>query len=130
MTAARLREAIIDAGVDQSELARRIGVTPGTINQIATGATQRSRYLPDIARELGVSLEWLKGETDERQTVPSMGKVVVLDSETREILRLLEKMSPADKRAIVQVARSMAKIPAKSDKLHDSQRGYRQKGER
>jgi hypothetical protein len=71
----------------------------------------------------------LTGETDDPAASAPMSNVLVLDSETREILRLLEKVSPADKRALVQVARSMAKNPTRSERLHDSKRGYRHKGE-
>lgn len=61
----RLRSAMTDAGLDQSTLARRVGCTPAAINQILTGRTNISKYLPDIARELDVSVDWLRGQTDE-----------------------------------------------------------------
>jgi phage repressor protein C with HTH and peptisase S24 domain len=51
-----------EAGLDQSALARAAGCTPGAINQIVGGHVQRSRFLPEIAEALGVSLRWLKGE--------------------------------------------------------------------
>lgn len=57
----RLKAAMLEAGLDQSALARAVNVTPGAINQIVTGRTRDSRKLPDIARELGVSVDWLKG---------------------------------------------------------------------
>lgn len=58
----RLRQAMEDAGMDQSALARAAGCTPGAINQIAMGNVRRSRYLPEIADTLRVSLRWLRGE--------------------------------------------------------------------
>lgn len=60
----RLKRAMSDAGVDQPALAELVGCTQGAISQILLGNTQRSRYLPDIADALKVSLRWLKGETD------------------------------------------------------------------
>lgn len=63
---ARLQEAMDDAGIDQPELARRIGCTQGAISQIVLGKTQRSRFLPDIAEQLGVSLHWLRGTSQDR----------------------------------------------------------------
>lgn len=51
-----------DRGMSQNRLAREIGVTQGAIGQIVNGTTSRSKYLPDIARALGVSLDWLLGE--------------------------------------------------------------------
>lgn len=63
--AERLREAMASAHIDQPALAARVGVTSGAINQIATGRTAKSKYLPEIAKELGVSLDWLTGKSDE-----------------------------------------------------------------
>jgi transcriptional regulator with XRE-family HTH domain len=53
------------ADMDQSELARQIGCTPGAISQILSGQTRRSKFLPEIAIVLGVSINWLLGEADE-----------------------------------------------------------------
>lgn len=58
----RVREAMERASHDQSSLARAIGVTPGTIHQVLSGKIKRSRFIPDIAEALGVSLRWLRGE--------------------------------------------------------------------
>lgn len=61
----RMRDAMRAAKLSQSELARRIGVVQGTIAQILSGDTARSKYLPDIAEQLRVSVRWLKGESDD-----------------------------------------------------------------
>lgn len=47
--------------MSQNRLAQEIGVTQGAIQQIVNGKTVRSKYMPDIARVLGVSLDWLEG---------------------------------------------------------------------
>jgi transcriptional regulator with XRE-family HTH domain len=57
----RLEQAMEDADMDQSALARAVGCTPGAINQIVLGNTRKSRLLPDIARALGVTFDWLTG---------------------------------------------------------------------
>ena len=62
----RLQEAMDDAGLDQPALAEKAGCTQGAISQILLGNTKRSRYLPEIASALGVSLQWLRGESDNR----------------------------------------------------------------
>jgi phage repressor protein C with HTH and peptisase S24 domain len=67
----RVRLAMAKADVDQAELAEGVGCTQSAISQILVGTTQRSRFLPDIAQYLGVSLKWLKGETDD----PEEGRV-------------------------------------------------------
>lgn len=61
----RLVHAMAEAEVDQTMLANRVGVTPGAINQLANGRTAKSRFLPEIARELGVSVDWLTGKSDD-----------------------------------------------------------------
>jgi transcriptional regulator with XRE-family HTH domain len=63
----RLQQAMDDRGHNQSSLSRAIGVTQGAIQQIMDGTTKRSKYLPDIAEELGVSFRWLTGDSDERE---------------------------------------------------------------
>jgi len=70
-TAERLRQAMADVGLDQSAIARHIGVTQGAISLILLGKTTRSRYLPEIAQLLGVSLAWLRGEDVSRQPTAS-----------------------------------------------------------
>jgi transcriptional regulator with XRE-family HTH domain len=65
----RLREAMREAGLDQTALAERIGCSQGAISQILVGRTRQSRLLPDIARALDVSVEWLLDRTDDRRAV-------------------------------------------------------------
>ena len=68
----RLRQAMQEAGFGQSELARAAGCTPGAINQILQGNVRRSRFLPEIAEALGVSLRWLNGQNvPDRLSAPS-----------------------------------------------------------
>jgi len=57
----RLRQARIDAGLNQSQLARKAGVTPSAISQIESGASKRpsSDNLLPLAKALGVTPEWL-----------------------------------------------------------------------
>ena len=57
----RLLEAMYKRGLSQSDLARAIGVTQGTINQLISGRTAKTRYAGEIARALQVSVDWLNG---------------------------------------------------------------------
>lgn len=69
--AERLQEALDAKGWSQGKLARAVGVTQGAISQILLGKTHRSKFLPEIAEELGVSMRWLAGEDVSRDpTVP------------------------------------------------------------
>lgn len=82
----RLAIAMADAGLDQSQLARAVGCTPGAINQIVNGLSRRSKFRPEIAETLGVSLRWLIGEDVPRdpltppppRVVPSIAPQVVM----------------------------------------------------
>lgn len=51
--------------ISQPELARLVGVSQQSIDQLEKGDVQRPRYLPDLAVALSVSMAWLKGETDD-----------------------------------------------------------------
>lgn len=58
--AERLKSAREAAGLTQPELAKRAGVSPGTIGNIESGARQRPRELLAIAREVKVNPHWLE----------------------------------------------------------------------
>jgi transcriptional regulator with XRE-family HTH domain len=68
----RVREAMSRRGWEQKHLAAAVGCTQGTISQILLGHTQRTRYLPDIAGALGVSMDWLRGATEDEQGTTDM----------------------------------------------------------
>jgi transcriptional regulator with XRE-family HTH domain len=59
----RIRELRKIKGIDQAELARRVGISQGAVSQLETGVRN---CLPDtleaIARELGCTFEELSGE--------------------------------------------------------------------
>ncbi len=56
----RLREERLKAGLSQSEMARKLGISASTISQLETGASQPSLgTLLAIVTELDVSLDWV-----------------------------------------------------------------------
>ncbi len=55
----RLKFARERSGLSQSELARRVGVAPQSIQAIEAGKVRRTKVLKRIAVELEVSAEWL-----------------------------------------------------------------------
>lgn len=65
--AKRLSKARSHAGLNQSELARRIGVKPQSIQYLEDESkeAQGSTHTPAIARECGVSADWLASGTGE-----------------------------------------------------------------
>ena len=111
MTAERMLEAMTVAKLGQAELARRVGVTPGAINQIAMGTTRKSRLLPDIARELHVSLEWLMGNVDD----PAAGSAEALTGQERRLLEIYRQLPNRDRAALKLLLERMASESPPSD---------------
>lgn len=65
----RLEALLLERGISQSELARRVGVSQATIWKLTREPAQGSKHTHKIARELGVSPEYLMGETDDQSSV-------------------------------------------------------------
>jgi len=61
----RIAEMLAVRGKTQSALARAVGIDPSSINQLIHGTSNSSRYLHQIARELGTTPAYLVGETDD-----------------------------------------------------------------
>jgi len=55
----RMAEARGKLCLSQSQLAEHCGLTQVSIFKIESGKTLRSRHFPQIAQQLGVSLDWL-----------------------------------------------------------------------
>lgn len=119
---ARFREALARRGIDQTELARRLGCTPGAINQIASGRTRKSKLLPEITAELHVSMDWLLRKTDDPE--PGVIDHILSPDELRwvELIRLLQ---PKDRSAVLQVTKSLASTKPISPTLHNDRRAYK-----
>ncbi|WP_342650888.1 helix-turn-helix transcriptional regulator [Pseudomonas sp. REB1044] len=79
------------AGINQSELARRLGITPQSVQAWESGRSKpRAHMLADIAQAIGVSPELLIGATIETGGGSGGG------SRTLSLIReMLEKTSPA-----------------------------------
>lgn len=69
----RLKEARSQRGWNQAQLALAAGVSPGTIGNIESNARQAKGSLPQIAKALGVSHDWLAN-----------GEGEMLDSQARD----------------------------------------------
>lgn len=57
--AARIDEAVRANGINKAELARRIGCDRQDISRLQSGRVKDSKWIPAIAGELKVSVEWL-----------------------------------------------------------------------
>lgn len=108
--------------MSQSELARRVGLTQGTIAQLISGRSRSSSHLHKIARELKTTPAYLTGETDDPGSdAPDNSN---LDSETRELIAIFSAMSPADRGALMHVARSMGGPPPVKPTVHSPRLSY------
>ncbi|MDT8758255.1 helix-turn-helix domain-containing protein [Sphingomonas psychrotolerans] len=61
----RLRDALVQSGLTQSELADRVGLKQPSIGRLLTGETKTTRVLDLIASALDISPAYLRGETDD-----------------------------------------------------------------
>lgn len=102
----RIRERMQEAGLSQAELARRVGLAQPTIFQLITRGKKGSTKLHIIARELRTTPAYLTGESDD----PSGGEGTEppLDAETRQLVHQFQFLSTADRKAVLQIARSLA----------------------
>ncbi len=72
---ARLAQAMGEAGINQSALARAIGVDRSTISQLLTGNGARlpnAQVVGECAVELGVSSDWLLGLSDRPESAADL----------------------------------------------------------
>ncbi len=65
----RLRAEMARQGISQAVLASAVGVSPAAIQQVLNGSTRNPRSTRQMAKILGVSLEWLEGESDDPKPV-------------------------------------------------------------
>lgn len=119
--AGRIVERLAVLGMSQSELARRVGVRQSTINGLTRGEQRSTTKLHQIARELGTTPAYLQGETDDPDA-----DAPELDAESRALVEQFAHLAPADRRALLQIARSMAAGGAPpSDTVHESKHDFR-----
>lgn len=106
MIGPRIESLMKAAGLSQTELARRVGVSQGTIAHLVSGRSRGSTHLHRIAAELRTTPAFLTGETDDPD--PGYEPTISLSSEDRELLELLQLMAAKDRSAVLQIVRSLA----------------------
>ena len=67
----RLKEARLKADKKQGDVAEAAGIKQPTYQALESGKTKKSAYLPEIAKFLGVDVEWLK--TGNEPSKPELG---------------------------------------------------------
>ena len=73
MTGERLKEIIFKFKVSQSEIARRLGMSHQSLNQMLTAADVKSSLLERIAQVLNVPISHLYGEHDKELSAVANG---------------------------------------------------------
>jgi transcriptional regulator with XRE-family HTH domain len=122
IVSSRVEEKMKERGFTQSELARRVGVTQPSIYKLLRSSKKGSTHLHRIASVLGTTPAYLSGETDDpNDNAPFQS---ILDPETRELIDQFSGLSPADRRALLQVAKSMAG-PKPSETVHPPPPAYK-----
>lgn len=66
----RLKEARIKADKTQGEVADAAGIKQPTYQALEAGKTKKSAYLPEIAKFLGVDVDWLKNGSESKSFKP------------------------------------------------------------
>ncbi|MEA3042996.1 MAG: hypothetical protein QOH47_834 [Sphingomonadales bacterium] len=101
----RIERLLLDRGISQAELARRLKLRQSTINALIRGHSQSSKHLHRIARSLGVSAAYLAGETDDPQGEMPEDQ---LTSDEARLLSIYRQMPKGDRAALTRLIRRMA----------------------
>ena len=106
ISGARILERMTAVGLSQAELARRVGLAQPTIFNLIHRGKKGSTKLHLIARELETTPAYLTGETDD--PTADEGAAPALDAETRQLVHQFQFLSAPDRKALLQIARSLA----------------------
>ena len=120
--AKRFRDLLIERGISQGELARRIGVSQQTISRLASGERYGTKHLHRIARELGTTPAYLVREADDPTGEAS--DVPPLSSDERQWLDVFAALRPDQRRALQLIARDLALSTMASARLHDNRQSF------
>ena len=93
-------------GISQKDLAARIGVRPQAITEWKTGTTSSyTKYLPQIAEVLGVSIDYLMtGEKEE----PTVIQDDELTQKERDLIERFRKLPPDRQQYVLGVTQAAA----------------------
>ena len=104
----RLTDLMHENGDDQSSLARKVGCTPAAINQILTGRTHRSKFLPEIAELYEVTLGFLTGRSNDRG--PQLQIEDRMTAEDRRLFRLFQRLGREERNLVLSLVERLAGV--------------------
>jgi transcriptional regulator with XRE-family HTH domain len=112
----RIKSARQNAGFTQRGLAEKLGVSAGAVAQWETGGVPATDRLATLTALLGVSLDWLLGQSGQVNTPSAVGK------EMEEDLRLIAEARQlgVDLRMVVAEARQKRWMEENRDALADA----------
>ncbi len=98
----RIRSARELAGMNQGELAKKVGITQATLSEIETGESKlpSAPVLVKMSEILGKSARWIVFGEDGDVTIPSEREV--------ELLKAFRQMPDDAKSALMQTAQALA----------------------
>lgn len=130
--AERLKSAREAAGLRQDELAKKAGVSQGTIANVENGIRKNPRELLAIARAVGVNAEWLKSgkgtrltSTDGHHTIqdvqadylPAKGARQDIAHHVTQIGALLNSVDEVRRAAIAEMLAAVARKPEQAEEI-------------
>lgn len=93
---------------EKKKFCERIGAPVNIISEWESGKTQSYRsYLYAISAKYGVSVEWLKGETDEKTP---RSKTEAIGPKKQELIDIVKDLNEEEVDSVLEIVRSTIKI--------------------
>lgn len=113
---ARVQERLDATGMSQMKLAHAVKLHQSTINGMIKGDQRSSTKLHLIARALGTTTAYLSGETDDPTgEAPALPP---LEEDARELVDHFSNLAAVDRRALLQIVRTMAGTKGAGNTVH------------
>lgn len=107
---------MVEMGLSQAELARRIGISQPSVNHLLRKGATGSKHLHKIARVLETTPEYLTGESDEVSPLKVasgrsafFGAPVEPFGHEKEWLDALRELGPKERAAVLDLAKTLAR---------------------
>ena len=102
--ASRLISARTTAGLNQTDLAEKIGARQSVIGMLESGARKKTTYLTKIAQVLGVSAVWLDSGAGPREVAGEPNPPNYFPDEESRLLRAFRLAAPELRRNLLRQA--------------------------
>jgi transcriptional regulator with XRE-family HTH domain len=106
----RIKQRREELGLDQVALANKVGMSQPNLAHLESGRNHRTKYLPEIARELGVTAEWLSTGGGELRIAVNNPLPEVTTSEAVRLLNLYEACDEESRTLMMRSAETLAEL--------------------